>query len=91
MLEHWGELVEHESEAALDMYFVKLDCIAAEVLDTVAGGVVEGGKEPGNKNLSMKGEEEAVVEPRHMKLSPQWWRTNTEGQMWGEAGAEEAM
>ena len=43
------ERLECESEAALDMYFVKLDYIAAEVLDTAADVAVDG-KELGNKN-----------------------------------------
>ncbi len=46
LLEQLAELLECESEAALDMYPVKLDYTAAEELDTVAVD----GKELGNKN-----------------------------------------
>lgn len=75
-LEHSAELLECESEAALDMYFVGPDYIAAEVLDTVAGVAVDG-KEPGNMNLLLLREEEEEVEveeaePGHMKPTPQW-------------------
>lgn len=64
-----GQPFECESEAVLDKYSVKLDCTAAQVLDTVAAG---DGKEPGNyKNLMLE-EKGRVVE--HMQL---WSGMNT--------------
>lgn len=89
--EHLAELIERESEAALDRYSVKLDYIAAQVLDIVAADVAGDGKEPGNyRSLTLReeGGEEEVQGLEHMQL---WPGMNTGTQRWWEPGVEEVM